>query len=447
MLVVGGSLAGMAAAARLAKAGHQVALWEATDRLGGHLAARPGPGGVLVDVAPGIIGFPAPWRDLFRKSGRTLEAELARTKAELAPAGPAHYDFADGSSLVLSSDRGEQYVAMAAAYGAGVATRWRDLLDWLDDVWQAVRPLGLERELTDESQLSQPVRRLLRPTVTVADLATSVDHGALAALLRASAYRQGSRPEQTPAWAAVPLSVERRFGRWTVTAPAGDPDDRTGRTSTLVDSLAARLGTRRVDVTRSRRLVGLRRAGAGLRAVADDGTEVVAARVVYAADPWRLAELVTWTTLRRTRADLRRLSPASAPQVSHRLVAQVLVDQVGVDQVGVDQGSVDQGSADQGGGATEVTETIRLDPAGVPLISYRRPTSAGVLESIHDFGAARPDPAAGVAWRSFRDWFRKPPIRTELPGLFLAGPHTAAGGGLSPTLLAGALASYGVHDA
>ena len=78
VVVIGGSVAGMAAAARLAKLGHQVELFEQTDRLGGRWAARTSAPGAAVDDAPAALGFPAPSRDLFRKSGRPLEAELAR---------------------------------------------------------------------------------------------------------------------------------------------------------------------------------------------------------------------------------------------------------------------------------------------------------------------------------------------------------------------------------
>ncbi len=419
VLVVGGSLAGMAAAARLAKAGHPVALWEASDGLGGHLAATSGPAGVLVDAAPAIVGFPAPWRDLFRKSGRTLEAELARTGAALAPAGPARYEFPDGSTVELPTDRGEQHTTLSAAYGERVALRWRDLLDWLDDVWQAVRPLGLERELTDEAQLSRPVRQLLRPQLSVADLAAEFDHPALGAILRASAYRSGSRPEQTPGWAAVTLSVERRFGRWAISTPADDPRNRTGRTSSLIDALVERLTTRKVDIRFDRRLVSIRATGGRLVARAVDGSETFTGRLIYAADPWRLADLVPWSSLRRSRRNLRRLSPAQAPQISHRIV---------------------EGTQDA------VTETVRIGTDGVPAVVYRRPTTAGLLQSTHDFTNQGSDPAAGVAWHGFRSWFHRPPIRTELPGLFLAGPWTAAGAGLSPTVLAAALASYAAHE-
>lgn len=419
MLVVGGSLAGMAAAARLAKAGHAVQLWEAADRLGGHLAATTGPGEMPVDAAPAILGFPAPWRDLFRKSGRTLEAELARTKAELVPASPATYEFADHSTLELPSDRGEQYVTLAAAYGMPVAGRWRDLLDWLDDVWQAIRLLGLERELTEKSQLSRPVRHLLRPELSVADLADRFDHPCLSAILRSTAWRTGSRPEHTPGWAAVGLSVERRFGRWTVQAPEADAGWRTGRTSTLVEALAARLTTRRVDVRYGRRVTAIRREDGGLVVQAQDGTTDRPGAVIFAADPWQLPDLIRWPALRKTRRDLRHVSPALAPQISHRLVAAA---------------------------TTAVSENVRLTAAGVPVVRYRRPAPGGSVESSHDYAAARPDPATGVAWAGFRSWFRRPGIRTELPGLLFAGPHTAAGNALSTTVLAGALASYAAHE-
>ena len=86
VVVVGGGLSGMAAAARLAKARYAVTLYERSDRLGGRWAARSLLDGVLVDDGPAVLGFPAPWRDLFRKSGRPLEAELSRIGTELVPA-------------------------------------------------------------------------------------------------------------------------------------------------------------------------------------------------------------------------------------------------------------------------------------------------------------------------------------------------------------------------
>jgi phytoene dehydrogenase-like protein len=419
VLVVGGGLPGLAAALRLAKAGHPVQLWDAGDRVGGRYAAHTLAGELLVDAAPAVIGFPAPWRDLFRKSGRILEAELARSGVALQPAGPARYQFADGTELVLPTERGEQHAALSTAYGARTAGVWRNLLDWLDEVWQAIRRLGLEAELTDPSQLSSPVRRLLRPRLSVAGLAEQTAHPVLAGLVRESAIRLGSAPARTPAWAAVTLSVERRFGRWTVTAPTPDPQARTGRTSTLIDALVARLAVRKVDVRLAHQVTGIASQGGELVVNTAGGTEGRFPAVIFTGDPWQLPSVLPRSTLRRTRRDLRRLEPALTPLVTHRLIDE----------------------------STErVSETVRLSADGVPVVTYRRPVVGGSLVSVHDYTAARPDPSAGVAWHGFRSWFRRPPVTTEVSGLFFAGPHTAAGSGLSATLLAGALASYGAHD-
>ena len=103
VIVIGGGLAGLAAAARLAKVGHAVELYEQSDRLGGSWAPYQLESGITVDDAPSIIGFPAPWRDLFRKSGRPLEAELARIGYALAPAGPPTMIFGCGLCFLTNS--------------------------------------------------------------------------------------------------------------------------------------------------------------------------------------------------------------------------------------------------------------------------------------------------------------------------------------------------------
>ena len=58
-VVVGGGLAGMAAAARLAKAGHPVELYELSDRLGGRWAPSA-LGSVTGRRCAGRAGFPGP---------------------------------------------------------------------------------------------------------------------------------------------------------------------------------------------------------------------------------------------------------------------------------------------------------------------------------------------------------------------------------------------------
>lgn len=421
VVVVGGGLAGMAAAARLAKAGHRVELYEARDRLGGRWAPHElGSSGVLVDDAPSVLAFPAPWRDLFRKSGRPFEAELARSGYELVPADPVTLTFADGSELAWPTDRGEQFRSLSAAYGEPVAGRWRDLLDRLDDVWQTLRPLGLELELPAGARLPRPVRDRLLARRTVADLADSLDHPQLGALVRSVAYAQGSEPEQTPALAAVDLSVLRTFGAWYVRPTAAAGAGEAGRSSVLVEALAARLRLRKVEVQLNTpvsailvdttgRVTGIE-TGVGRRR---------AAAVISTVDPWTFAALLPRSAGGRTRRRLRRLQPAPTPLVRHEL---------------------------RPGTTTSVTQVSTLTADGRPTLAWRRPAGDQTLLTVHDSTRRSPDGAYGLSWRGFASRQRRPPISSGIDGLYTAGPFSPAGAGPSQVLLSGALASYACHD-
>ena len=67
------------------------------------------------------------------------------------------------------------------------------------------------------------------------------------------------------------------------------------------------------------------------------------------------------------------------------------------------------------------------------------------MTSTHDFGSAAPRPAAGVAWDGLGSWTRRPPVTSEVAGLFTAGPFSPAGPGGSAEVLSGALAAYAVQ--
>jgi UDP-galactopyranose mutase len=421
VVVVGGGLAGLAAAARLAKVGHQVELYERSEVLGGTWAPYQLPSGVTVDDAPSIIGFPAPWRDLFRKSGRPLEAELARMGYAFEPAQPATMIFADGTELPLPTDRGGQYAAMAEAYGSSVAERWRDLLNRLDQVWQTLRGLGLEAELRSRRQLNRTATRsLFGHRMTLADLATSIAHDHLGALIRSIAYRMGSVPEQTPAFAAVELSIQRTFGRWQVAALDTHSELDIGRSSVLVEALVSRLALRRVHVRLGCHVKGIHLRNGHVAAVATGAGDRPASAVVATCDPWQIFnDLLPATAARRTRRQLRSLSQAAAPSVTHYEAPTP---------------------------TTGLRETVSLTAIGIPTVRYLRQLADHALQTTHDFNATLRRASYGAAWSGFASWLRRPAVTTEIPGLYAASPASPAGPGPSQVVLSAALAAYGCDD-
>ncbi|MFT4296288.1 MAG: FAD-dependent oxidoreductase [Micropruina sp.] len=420
--VVGGSLAGMAAAARLAKARHRVLLFEARHRLGGRWAA-PG-------ALPPAFTFPAPWRDLFRKSGRPFDAELARTGHALVPAPPALHHFADGSTLSLPSDRGEQWAALGEAWGTPAAERWRDLLDDLDERWQLLRRLGLEDEFTDAA-LTPRRRQALGLNRSVARLARRFGHPQAAALLRSTAWRIGSRPERTPEFVAVRLALERIFGRWQLTR-----DGAPVPASELIDLLAARLELRGVEV----------RTGEPVLAIAPGrvrtGAETVEVDAVVATvNPWEYLRLTGGgePTLRRRTAWTR---PAFAPQI-------VVTPDPGraaepAPESATATGARSSSAADQGRRSDTVTEDVHHGAAGV-RVEYRLPGEPGQLV-VHHFTAGSPDPAFGTRWTSPRSWLRQPPLRPQTPTVTLASASSRGGNDPWAQLLSAALATYVTHE-
>jgi phytoene dehydrogenase-like protein len=421
VVVIGGGLAGLAAAARLAKAGHRVELYERSETLGGTWAPYRLASGLVVDDAPSVIGFPAPWRDLFRKSGRPLEAELARMGYSLGPARPATMTFADGTELTLPTDRGGQYATLAAAYGSSVAGRWRTLLDRLDVVWQTLRGLGMEAELRSRRQLNRSVRRsLFGQRMTLAELAASIDHDHLGALIRCIAYRSGSVPEQTPAFAAVELSWQRTFGRWQVLPLGIDSRLDVGRSSILIEALAARVELRKVRVHLGCPVESIELRDGRVAAVVTSDGDRPAASVIATCDPWQtFNDLLPITADRRARRQLRKLSPAAAPTITHH---------------------------EAPGPTAVLQETIALGEAGVPSVDYVRQLAGNRLRTTHDFNATLPKPSRGAAWNGFASWLRRPSVTTEIPGLYTASPSSPAGPGASQVVLSAGLAAYSCHD-
>ncbi|MCX6436598.1 MAG: FAD-dependent oxidoreductase, partial [Actinobacteria bacterium] len=76
--VIGAGIGGLCAAARLAKAGHKVTIFEASNRTGGKCRTE-WIGRYAFDTGPSLLTLPAVYRDFFQRTGdvmgRVLELE------------------------------------------------------------------------------------------------------------------------------------------------------------------------------------------------------------------------------------------------------------------------------------------------------------------------------------------------------------------------------------
>lgn len=119
--VIGAGTGAMAAAARLAVAGHRVTVYERSRTYGGSLG-RYAHEGFVFDTGPSLLHLPAVYRDLFVKTGKeSLEQRVTLTQVD--PASRHH--FADGTAVSLpNASRAGVVGALDGALGKGSGVRW-----------------------------------------------------------------------------------------------------------------------------------------------------------------------------------------------------------------------------------------------------------------------------------------------------------------------------------
>lgn len=266
IVVIGAGLGAMAAAARLAVAGHRVTVYERTGTYGGAVG-RFAREGFAFDTGPGLLHLPAVYRDLFVKTGKEpLEECVALSQVDPA----SRHVFADGTRVDLpNASRAGTVAALDAALGAGTGERWGDFLVRAREAWDRTRrPLLEEPQPADPAPLARepyPALKaglLRRPTTTLAQVgARELRDPRLAALLDAYAWSYGFDPATAPAAAVVLPYMEQTFGSWYV----------SGGIRALADAVFERCRKRRVEfvfdtpvegvLEKDGRAVGVRPAG------------------------------------------------------------------------------------------------------------------------------------------------------------------------------------------
>ncbi|QDY76342.1 phytoene desaturase family protein [Streptomyces qinzhouensis] len=280
--VIGAGMGAMAAAARLAVAGHRVTVYERSATYGGALGVLERDG-FTFDTGPGLLHLPAVWRDLFLKTGKEpLEDCLG-----LVPVSPAsRHLFADGTAVVLpDASRAGIVSALDGALGAGAGERWGDFLGRARDAWDRSRRPLLEEPLRSDWRVLErdpypALRRRAflrsRRASTVAEVgARELADPRLATLFSWYALAYGLDPRHAPAGAAVLPYLEQTFGTWYV----------AGGLRQLARAVHERCRKRRVEFAFGSEVVSITvRDGRAAGIVLGDGTAVEADHVVAGAD-------------------------------------------------------------------------------------------------------------------------------------------------------------------
>jgi 1-hydroxycarotenoid 3,4-desaturase len=120
VVVLGGGIGGLSAAALLASRGLRVTLLERQGHLGGKLRQVEA-GGRLVDAGPTVFTLPQIFEEIFAACGAVLRDEVRITEAEVL----ARHAFADGSRLDLFADPERTVDAVGAFAGRDAALAYR----------------------------------------------------------------------------------------------------------------------------------------------------------------------------------------------------------------------------------------------------------------------------------------------------------------------------------
>ncbi|MFF4429002.1 phytoene desaturase family protein [Streptomyces sp. NPDC001513] len=452
--VIGAGMGAMATAARLAVAGHQVAVYERGATYGGAVG-RYEREGFAFDTGPGLLHLPAVYRDLFVKTGkRALEdcVDLVQVDPAVRHVLPHH-----GIDVTLpGASHGGVAAALDTAFGQGAGERWNALLGRARDAWDATRRPLLEEPLRDRTRQAlcedpyPALRRgglLRRRPPTLAEVADRELGGALGELLTGVVRTYGIDPATAPGSATVLPYMEQTFGSWYV----------RGGMRALATAVYERCLERKVAFTFGAEVREvLVRDGRAAGLLLADGSEVAADHVVCAIDPRQLsagpprraahavpargAEPPGRITLLLA---LRGARPATAVHrtLVHAPGAQVTVARPDDPATRPDaEHEAVTVSAVYGPGTADPGQLLDLAEKAVQGLRERllwqevRTPADGEAATGAPGGAVPPPALAGAGGRLLR-----PANTTDVPGLYLAGGWAHPGGGLPHAGMTGAL--------
>ena len=223
IVVIGAGMGGMMSAARLAKAGHDVSLYEASDRTGGKLHTE-WIGRVAFDTGPSLLTLPAVYKDFFARTGKHLGL-----LCEIKAVDPSFdYRFTDGTSVKFANlSRHQTLNNLKAAYGQEVAAQWDQMMRRAEKMWDVSREPFIENELRSVFSLLKRFSlirdlKVIAPWKSLRQLAEeSMPDKHLRFILDRYATYSGSDPRKAPAVLASIAFVEESFGAWHISGGLG----------------------------------------------------------------------------------------------------------------------------------------------------------------------------------------------------------------------------------
>lgn len=216
IVVIGAGIGGMSAAARLARQGHDVSIYEAAERAGGKCRTE-WIGDYAFDTGPSLLTLPAIYKDLFIKTGPRFEKALS-----IQPVNPSFtYNFSDGKSVdFINLDLPKTCGAIDDALGVDAGNAWHSLMQRAEVMWDISRVPFVQSELTSvwsllkRRDLIRGIRQIApwKSLRSVVGDYTKDPH--IQMIVDRYATYTGSDPRKAPAALLTIAFVEATFGAW-----------------------------------------------------------------------------------------------------------------------------------------------------------------------------------------------------------------------------------------
>lgn len=300
IIVIGAGIGGMAAAARLARAGHEVSIHESSDRTGGKCRTE-WIGDYAFDTGPSLLTLPAIYRDLFLKTGKRIEHIL-----KLEPVDPAfNYHFADGKSLIFPNlALNKVYDEIERTIDSKTADEWHRLMQRAERMWDVARGPFVEAELESIPNLIKRKNflsdlKIIAPLTSLRKLTGKYTQNPyLSKIVDRYATYSGSDPRKAPAVLLTIAFIESSFGAWHIQGGIG----------ALSAALEERLISLGVALHLNSEVTQIRNDGSKVLGITTaDGQEIDAEVVVANADADLVYNKLLPNDLKATKSERQKL--------------------------------------------------------------------------------------------------------------------------------------------